>query len=299
MAQQIPTLPEESVDRMEGEAAVRAELGLPMFGASGASEDGGVVATSAANEGEIIGVLSYAYGAVWSRPGLTTEERCYITLAVLAAQNQTRQLQDYVRACLRAGVEPEDVLEVMLQTGIYAGLSYATGGMEAAREVFLAEGVATVDENVTTIPPMSQQQRFAEFMRVAQALGIGRVGMTADAPRLEPLPGGAWSAPSSDPQIENDLNVLQGALGYGEVWGRERLGFRNRSMITMAVLQAKGQDEQFHYHVNNALNLGLTRAEIHEVLLQAGVYSSISGWQNASNVARHVFAQRAESNSDD
>lgn len=267
---------------------VSKQLGLPMMGSMHA--ESGVVASTASNEAEIIGTLSYAFGAIWSRPTLDYRERCFISLAVLAAKHQAGPLRDYVGACLRVGAASEDILEAMLQVGVYAGLTSATSGMDIAREVFINSGVEQIEQKLDVVPPLDQEKRNAEFFRVATELGIGRVGSGAQAARLIPLPGSVWTEPKTKP---SELDLLQGGFGYGEVWGRARLGYRIRSMITMAVLMTLMENEQFHYHVNNALNLGLTEQEVDEVLLQAGVYAGISCWQNAANVAAHVYQQRA------
>jgi 4-carboxymuconolactone decarboxylase len=106
------------------------------------------------------------------------------------------------------------------------------------------------------------------------------------------LKTGPWSIRAKDLPIESELNAFQGEYGYGELWGRPALGPRIRSMITMAVLQALVENDQLHFHINNAVNIGLSGAEIHEVLAHAGVYAGVSGWRNAANVARDVFLQR-------
>ena len=60
----------------------------------------------------------------------------------------------------------------------------------------------------------------------------------------------------------------------------------------MAVLQVKVENDQLHFHVNNALNLGITVDDIQEALAHVGVYGGVSGWNNASNVAKHAFSLR-------
>jgi len=57
-------------------------------------------------------------------------------------------------------------------------------------------------------------------------------------------------------------------------------------------LQALNQNDQLHFHINNAMNLGITPEELHEAMGHVGVYCGGSGWRNASNVARDVFLQR-------
>jgi 4-carboxymuconolactone decarboxylase len=60
----------------------------------------------------------------------------------------------------------------------------------------------------------------------------------------------------------------------------------------VATLQAVNENDQLHYHLNNAINLDITPEELHEAMVHTGVYCGVSGWRNASNVARDVFLQR-------
>jgi 4-carboxymuconolactone decarboxylase len=99
--------------------------------------------------------------------------------------------------------------------------------------------------------------------------------------------GGLDSSP-----VGQELAWIGGHYGYGEVWGRPGLELRIRSFLTIAILQVMHENDQLHFHVNNALNLGISPEELQEALVQAGVYGGTSGWNNASNVAREVFRQR-------
>ena len=76
-----------------------------------------------------------AWGAIWSRPGLGRRERCLITLALLAALQHEGELAMHVRAALRNGVTREEISEVLLQTGLYAGVPAANRALAVAQEV--------------------------------------------------------------------------------------------------------------------------------------------------------------------
>jgi 4-carboxymuconolactone decarboxylase len=70
-------------------------------------------------------ITRYAWGEVWSRPGLTRPERSIVTLTVLAALQHEDELHMHVKAALRNGLSPEQIQEVLLQTGLYAGVPVA------------------------------------------------------------------------------------------------------------------------------------------------------------------------------
>jgi 4-carboxymuconolactone decarboxylase len=67
-------------------------------------------------------ITRYAWGDIWSRPGLTRAERSLVTLTVLAALQHEGELAMHVNAALRNGLTPEQIQEVLLQVAIYAGV---------------------------------------------------------------------------------------------------------------------------------------------------------------------------------
>ena len=81
-------------------------------------------------------ITNSAWGAIWSRPGLTKRERSMITIAVLAALGHEEELAMHFRATRNTGASEEDVKEVLLHIGIYAGVPVTNGAMKIAKEVF-------------------------------------------------------------------------------------------------------------------------------------------------------------------
>jgi 4-carboxymuconolactone decarboxylase len=78
-------------------------------------------------------ITRYAWGEVWSRPGLDRKIRSCITLAVLTALRCEDEIPMHVRAALRHGVTPEEIQEVLLHTAIYAGVPAASSAFTAAQ----------------------------------------------------------------------------------------------------------------------------------------------------------------------
>lgn len=81
-------------------------------------------------------VNEYCWGAVWARPGLETRTRCMLTVTMLTALNRSAELQTHIRAALANGVTREEIVEIMLQAGVYCGLPAAVEGLRVARAVF-------------------------------------------------------------------------------------------------------------------------------------------------------------------
>jgi 4-carboxymuconolactone decarboxylase len=85
-------------------------------------------------------ITRYAWGEIWSRPGLTRAERSMITLTVLTALGREHELAMHVRAALRNGLTAEQIAEVLLQTGVYAGVPAANRAFAIAQDVLREAG---------------------------------------------------------------------------------------------------------------------------------------------------------------
>jgi 4-carboxymuconolactone decarboxylase len=82
-------------------------------------------------------------------------------------------------------------------------------------------------------------------------------------------------------------------FSYGDVMSRPGLDRRTRQLATIAALAALGHcAPQLKVHITGALNVGCTRQEIVEVILQMTVYAGFPAAINALNLAREVFAAR-------
>jgi 4-carboxymuconolactone decarboxylase len=81
-------------------------------------------------------ITRYAWGEVWSRPGLPRKTRSMITLAMMVALNRADELRMHFLAALNNGVTREEIQEVLLQTAIYCGAPAANAAFHLAEEVF-------------------------------------------------------------------------------------------------------------------------------------------------------------------
>ena len=83
-------------------------------------------------------ITRYAWGEIWSRPGLDRKTRSAITLTALTALGHHHELAMHVRAALRNGLTPDEIKEVLLQAAVYCGVPAANRAFSIAQEV-LAE----------------------------------------------------------------------------------------------------------------------------------------------------------------
>jgi len=86
-------------------------------------------------------ITRYAWGEIWSRPGLDRRTRSAITLTALTALNHHHELAMHVRAALRNGLTPDEIREVLLQAAIYCGVPAANSAFAVAKDVLREEGI--------------------------------------------------------------------------------------------------------------------------------------------------------------
>ena len=85
-------------------------------------------------------VTEYCWGAVWGRETLDRKTRSMLNLAMLTTLNRPHELKLHLRGALTNGVSREEIMEVLLQTAIYAGVPAAVDAFRTAREVFKEVG---------------------------------------------------------------------------------------------------------------------------------------------------------------
>jgi 4-carboxymuconolactone decarboxylase len=81
-------------------------------------------------------ITRYAWGEVWSRPGLPRKTRSLLTLSMLVALNRNEEFRMHLKAALSIGVTRDEIQEVLLQAAVYCGVPAANSAFHAADEVF-------------------------------------------------------------------------------------------------------------------------------------------------------------------
>lgn len=90
-------------------------------------------------------------------------------------------------------------------------------------------------------------------------------------------------------EFNREFDDLITRFAWGEIWTRPGLPRPTRSMLTLGMLVALNRLEEFRLHVRGALNTGVTRDEIKEVLLQAAIYCGVPAAHSALRAAEGVF----------
>ncbi|HJE55142.1 MAG TPA: 4-carboxymuconolactone decarboxylase [Acinetobacter pseudolwoffii] len=87
-------------------------------------------------------ISRFAWGEVWSRPGMPRHTRSLVTIGILLALGREAELRMHIRACFNNDVTKDDLKELFLHASLYAGLPAANAAMHIAEEVFAELGIS-------------------------------------------------------------------------------------------------------------------------------------------------------------
>jgi 4-carboxymuconolactone decarboxylase len=84
-------------------------------------------------------ITEYAWGSIWTRPGLDRRTRSLITITALVARGHHEELAMHLRAALRNGVTVDEIKETLMQSAIYCGVPDANSAFRVAQQVLEGE----------------------------------------------------------------------------------------------------------------------------------------------------------------
>jgi 4-carboxymuconolactone decarboxylase len=92
--------------------------------------------------------------------------------------------------------------------------------------------------------------------------------------------------------FNREFTELLNTYCWNDIWNRPGLDRKTRSMLNLAMLSALGKEHELKLHLNGALNNGLTKEQIKEVLLQVAIYCGVPAAVVSFRCAREVFKER-------
>lgn len=81
-------------------------------------------------------ITRYAWGEIWTRPGLPRHTRSLLTISMMVALNREEELKLHLRAAANNGVTRDEIKEALLQAAIYCGVPAANSAFQMAQDVF-------------------------------------------------------------------------------------------------------------------------------------------------------------------
>jgi 4-carboxymuconolactone decarboxylase len=207
-------------------------------------------------------------GDLWKRTALSPRDRSIVTLAALIARNQTVEMPFYLGLALDSGVKPSEISEIITHLAFYAGWDNAASAVAVAKDAFAQRKIAA-DQIPAASPSLLPLNEAAEADR-AKRVGAQFGGV---APGI----------------VQYTTDVL-----FRDLWLRPDLAPRDRSLVTVSALVATGQVAQIPYHLNRAMDNGLTKEQAGEAITHLAFYV---GWPNAFSalpVLKDVFEKRSK-----
>ena len=265
----------------------RFERGLEVLSTLSGSEEGGRALAGFFDTQGALGSIALHTGAgeIWSRTQLSRRDRSLVVISILTALGRELELHQHVAGGLNHGLTRDEIDEIMVQQSAYVGVPFALGGAGVVAKVF-AERDGTEQRKT---PPAPAEQKDDEKRRedgkdVLRTL----LGMPADSD-MEPI------AEATVEQL-GDMGHLVVNYAFGDVWSRPQLSRRDRSLVVISALTALSLAHELEIHIGGALNHGVTREEIEEVMLTMVLYGGFPRAIDGIHLAHKVFAAADSSN---
>ena len=218
-------------------------------------------------------VVDFALGDVWTRPGLPRRERSLIVITFLTTLNQLNQLRGHVQGGVNHGLTRIEIEEVFVQLSGYAGFPRAIDAMTIAHEAMAAL------QGVDALEPIPPAERKDDDRRRADARAVNEI-LSQNQP-----PGG----------VGVNMGAFTGTAGrfaFGELWSRDQLTKRERSLVVCATLTAQDKPNELRFHLQGALNHGATIEELEELMITAIVYSGFPTAVEGFRALREIEARQ-------
>ena len=203
------------------------------------------------------------FGGLWARGDLPLTDRYICVLSSIMLQKNEPQLRQHIRGALKVDLNAREILEVFVQAGLYGGFPTAENAMTIAHEVFAAVGVEVKVEQ-------DGNESLEELMGMGQNL-------------LEELHGERGTQGYADPsnKTTGPLYTMAIQFGYGWLWHRAGLTMRQRMISALASFTTLRLESQVKKFGQSALNIGMTREEVVEAVMQTAPYSGFPPALNA------------------
>ena len=228
--------------------------------------------------------LAFTYGGLFTRKGLDERTRLLVSLAQFAAMGELEELERQVPSALAAGASPREVLEVILQTTVYAG--YVKASRAARACVRVLERLGRLDEITKTQLPLDGRMPERSLAEERKKWPAAKSPEEA-AWRERMVEKYGWKGVSTRFRTQNHqsneaINIYDRVdphyLGlwfdfiYGELYPRGIVDDRTRLLMMVGVCLALNEPVQMENHFRGAMLLGATPREVLEVILQSSAY---------------------------
>ena len=228
--------------------------------------------------------IEFVYGDVLSRDGLEPKIRHLAIASMLATQgNHPAALRRHFQGALKSGATPTEIFEALIQISVYAGFPAALNAFTVAAQAMEDpnEGASTDATKAAVLP--------SESSVVRRKRGLSALAATSGASGETVVRGFDDVAP--------DIGRMIVDHSYGDVFYRPGIDPKTRELTACASLASRGSktnETPLRVHINAALNVGASRQELVETLLNLLPYFGYPLVQDAMRIAGEEFAKRTK-----
>ena len=222
-------------------------------------------------------VAEWAFGGTWDRPGLEIKYRSIATISALTVLDRQPQLKNHIRNGLAVGVSKEEIAEVILHVMPHGGAPTTLNALNIANEVFKDTPDIPFDPE-----PIFISQTEDERQNKASEIRVKLYGVKGPRPLIR------------DSEIY-DMDYAMQTIGYifGVIWNRSTLDLQSRIICTISALVVLGREKQIPNNIKAAINLGLSKEQVMELLYHLMFYGGWDASITAMAIANDTFHERA------
>ena len=224
-------------------------------------------------------VLDYVFGQIWQGEELSRRDRNLASLAMLGALERFDGVRFHASFGPANGLEREEIAEVALQIAGYSGFPAGNGMLDVLQQMWSeADGAPYV------IPPAAHkddEQRHRDAVDVMRTLNARE---EAQDP-AEALAGMARIGA---------VGKLAFEFAFGDLWSRDQLSRRDRSLVVVSILVALNKVEELRFHIPGALNHGVTATELEGVMATAAYCCGFPRAVEGFRALQHALRERED-----
>jgi 4-carboxymuconolactone decarboxylase len=227
-------------------------------------------------------IIEYAFGDIYTRQGLDLKSKEIAVVAALTAMGTAQpQLKVHINGALNTGSNINELKEVILQMSVYSGFPTSINAMNILKEVLKERKEHGITDSIGATVPVKANQ--------ADRLKIGEIELS----KLDSLQVARLKSTYDDFSPELVRFTLE--YGYADIFSRDNLEKKYRQIATIAALTALGNAQsQLKFHIKAGLNVGLTQAEVKEIMLLMSVYAGFPSAINGTNLLKEVIIELNE-----
>lgn len=227
--------------------------------------------------------VEFAFGDVLARSGLESKAKHLVIATMLSTLgNREDALRLHLEGALGVGATKDEIIEALIQVSVYAGFPAALNAFGVAAQVFDA-----INEKPARASVVSDPAPDSDTSAVRRERGLAALARTSG--------GSGEAVVRSFEDVAPEIGQMIVEHSYGDIFCRPGLDPKTRELTACAALAGratKATETPLRVHINAALNVGASREEIVETLLNMVAYFGFPAVQSAMRIAGEEFQKR-------